>query len=79
MQILKILALVLGLAAVAFTAKVALTGTTGAGAPAATGTPGANAPVDPTQPKRQLDGVRARVGELEQELQKNADRADVER
>ena len=50
MQILKILALVLGLAAVA-----------------------------PSQPKRQLDAVRARAGELEQELQKNANRADAER
>ncbi|HYS81128.1 MAG TPA: hypothetical protein VEM76_10495, partial [Anaeromyxobacteraceae bacterium] len=68
MQILKILALVLGLAAVAFTAKVALTGTTGASDPAA-----------PSQPKRQLDAVRARAGELEQELQKSANRADAER
>jgi hypothetical protein len=67
-QILKIVALVLGLAAVAFTAKVALTGTFTRSE--ASG---------PTQPKRQLDDVRARAGELEREFQKGADRSDVER
>ncbi len=68
MQILKIVALVLGLAAVAFAAKVALDGT-------ATRSDASG----PTQPKRQLDDVRARAGELEREFQKGADRADVER
>ena len=68
MQILKIVVLVLALAAVAFAAKVALTGT------AAT-----DDPAGPTQPKRQLDDVRARSRELERELKNNADRADVER
>lgn len=68
MQILKILLLVLGLAAVAFTAKVALTGTVGSSDPAAA-----------TEPKRQLDNVRQRADALGKELQKGADRADVER
>jgi hypothetical protein len=67
-QIFKLVALVLALALVAFTAKVALTGTTSRDDPAG-----------PSQPKRQLDDVRARAGELGRELQKNVDRADVER
>jgi len=67
-NILKIALLVLGLAVVAFTAKVALTGTVGSTDPAAA-----------TQPKRQLDNVRQRAAELGNELQKGADRADVER
>ena len=65
---LKIVLLVLGLAVVAFTAKVALTGTVGSTDPGAA-----------TQPKRQLDNVRQRATELGNELQKGADRADVER
>lgn len=68
MNLLKIVLLVLGLAVVAFTAKVALTGTIGStDPPAATG------------PKRQFDNVRQRATELGNELQKAADRADVER
>jgi hypothetical protein len=68
MQLLKILVFVLALAAVAFTAKVALTGT--ASVETAAG---------PSEPKRQLDSVRGRASELERELQRNADRADVAR
>lgn len=68
MQILKIILLVLGLAVVAFTAKVALTGTVASSDPAGA-----------TGPRRQLDSVRQRAGELGNELQKGADRADLER
>ena len=57
----RILALVLGLAALAFAAKYMLTGTA------------AHDPAGPTQPKRQLDNVRTRAKELEREQQKNAD------
>ena len=57
----RILALVLGLAALAFAAKHMLTGTV------------AQDPAGPTQPKRQLDNVRARARQLEREQQKNAD------
>jgi len=57
----RLLALVLGLAALAFAAKTMLAGT-------ALGTP-----AGPTQPKRQLDDVRARARQLEREQQKNAD------
>jgi len=57
----RLLALVLGLAALAFAAKIMLTGTT------ATNSAG------PTQPKRQLDDVRARAKQLEREQQKSVD------
>ena len=58
----RILALVLGLAALAFAAKTMLSGT------AAGSSPG------PTQPKRQLDSVRVRAKQLEREQQRAADR-----
>jgi Ni/Co efflux regulator RcnB len=57
----RLLALVLGLAALAFAAKVMLAGTTAASS------------AGPTQPKRQLDNVRARAKQLEREQQKNVD------
>jgi hypothetical protein len=57
----RILALVLGLAALAFAAKHMLTGTA------------AHDPSAPTQPKRQLDNVRTRARQLEREQQKAAD------
>ena len=57
----RILALVLGLAALAFAAKHMLAGTA------------AHDPAGPTQPKRQLDNVRVRAKELERENQKNAE------
>jgi hypothetical protein len=57
----RLLALVLGLAALAFAAKVMLAGT-------AVGNP-----AGPSEPKRQLDNVRARTHQLEREQQKNAD------
>jgi len=57
----RLLALVLGLAALAFAAKVMLAGT-------AVGNPAA-----PTQPKRQLDDVRARAAQLGREQQRAAD------
>ncbi len=59
----RVLALVLGLAAVAFAVKYALDST------AASGRAGV------TEPRRQLDNVRTRAKELEQELQRGADRA----
>ncbi|MFL5312136.1 MAG: hypothetical protein ACJ79H_17015 [Myxococcales bacterium] len=57
----RLLAVVLGLAALAFAAKVMLAGTA------------AHDPAGPTQPKRQLDNVRARARQLEREQQNNAD------
>jgi hypothetical protein len=57
----RLLALVLGLAALAFAAKVMLART-------AVGNP-----AGPGQPKRQLDNVRTRAHQLEREQQKNAD------
>jgi hypothetical protein len=66
MSIAKLLVLVLGLAAVALAVKVALTSTLGNEASV-------------TEPMRQLDHTRARARELEHDLQKNADRADVAR
>jgi hypothetical protein len=54
----RILVLVLGLAAIAFTAKHMLAGTAG------------HDPAGATQPKRQLDDVRARARQLEREQQK---------
>jgi hypothetical protein len=57
----RLLALVLGLAALAFAAKTMLAGSAG------------HDPSGPTQPKRQLDDVRARARQLEREQQKAAD------
>jgi hypothetical protein len=57
----KLLVVVLGLAAVAFAAKYALTGTL------------TQDPAGATQPKRQLDTVRAKAKSLEAEQQKAAD------
>jgi len=57
----RIVVLVLGLAALAFAAKTVLTGTA------------LHTPAGPTQPKRQLDDVRARAKQLEREQQKNVD------
>lgn len=61
MKLGKLLVLLLGLAAVAFAAKYALTG----GAP----DPASGA----TQPKRQLDNVRSKSKELERLQQQQAD------
>ena len=55
------LVLIIGLAIVAFAVKTQLAGT-------AVGNPNG-----PSQPKRQLDNVRNRAGELEREQQKAAD------
>jgi hypothetical protein len=63
MSISKLLVLLLGLVAVAFAAKYALSGTLG------------RDPEGSTQPKRQLDNVRERSKELEGEMQKNANDA----
>ena len=57
----KLLVLIIGLAIVAFAVKTQLAGT-------AVGNPNG-----PSQPKRQLDNVRNRAGELEREQQKAAD------
>jgi hypothetical protein len=65
MTAVRILVLVLGLAAVAFAAKYALQGTASPDGAAV------------TQPARQLDNVRQQVRELEVEQQRAADRADV--
>ena len=65
MGMAKLLVLLLGLVVVALAVKVVLTPATDTGASV-------------TEPKRQLDSTRARARELEQTLQKNADRADVE-
>lgn len=63
MSLGKLLVLILGLAAVAFSVKLALSGTLG------------RDPAGATQPKRQLDNVRERSKELEVEMQKGADDA----
>jgi len=57
----RLLALVLGLAALALAAKVMLDGTA------------AGNPAGKTQPKRQLDDVRARASQLEREQQRAVD------
>ena len=57
----KIIVLLLGLAIVAYAAKVELSGTTG------------RDPAGPTQAKRQLDNVRVRAKELEKENQQHAE------
>jgi len=61
MSLGKILVLLLGLAAVAFAVRTALTGTAGRDTAAH------------SAPKRQLDNVRERAKELEREQQKAAD------
>jgi len=61
MSIGKLLVLLMGLAAVAFAAKFALTGTM------------TQNPAGATQPKRQLDDVRAKAKDLERQQQKAAD------
>jgi hypothetical protein len=57
----RILALILGLAAISFAAKYMLAGTMFGN------------PASPTEPKRQLDNVRIRAKQLEREQQKSAD------
>jgi len=66
MGFVKILVLVLGLAAVSFAVKFALSGTVGTD------------PASVSEPKRQLDNVRASAKEIELEQQRSADRADVD-
>ncbi|HET7786579.1 MAG TPA: hypothetical protein VFL36_11465 [Myxococcales bacterium] len=61
MNLAKILAVVLGLAAAAFAVRTALTGTTGSDRAAH------------SAPRRQLDSVRERARTLEREQQKAAD------
>ncbi len=61
MSLGKILVLLLGLAAIAFAVRTALTGTIGRDTAAH------------SAPKRQLDNVRERAKELEREQQKAAD------
>ena len=63
----RVLVLVLGLVAVAVAVKFALSPSAGAD------------PSSMTEPARQLDNVRARARELEGDLQKSADRADLAR
>jgi hypothetical protein len=67
MTIVRLLLLVGALAAVAFAAKVALTG----------GTSQPEAAV--SAPRHQLDDVREKARQLEADQQRSADRADVER
>jgi len=62
MSLTKLLVLLMGLVAVAFAAKYALTGTMGDTDPA-----------KESRPKRQLDNVRARAKELEREQQQQAE------
>lgn len=57
----RLLAVVLGLAALGFAAKMMLAGTS------------ADSSAGPTQPKRQLDNVRSRARQLERDQQKNVD------
>jgi hypothetical protein len=64
MSTMRILLLVLALAAVGFAARYALTGSS-------LGDGGGHSP-----PARQLDGVRDRAKELEGELQRAADKVD---
>ena len=61
MRLGNLLVLILGLAAVAFAVKFALTGGTGA------------SPAGASQPKRQLDNVRSKSRELERMQQQQAD------
>ncbi len=61
MSIGKLLVLILGLAAVAFAAKFALTGTM------------TQDPAGASRPKRQLDDVRVKAKDLERQQQKAAD------
>ena len=61
MSISKLLVLLMGLVAVAFAAKYALSGTLG------------KDPAGSTQPKRQLDSVREKSKDLEKEMQKGAE------
>ncbi len=61
MSLGKLLVLVLGLAAVAFTVKVALTGTIGRDTSAH------------SAPRRQLDNVREKAKDLERQTQNAAD------
>ena len=61
MKAVGILVLLMGLVAIAFAAKYALTGTLG------------RDPAGSTQPKRQLDNVREKSKDLEQQMQQNVD------
>jgi hypothetical protein len=61
MSIGKLLVLVLGLAAIAFAAKFALTGTM------------TQDPAGASRPKRQLDDVRVKAKDLEKQQQKAID------
>ncbi len=61
MSIGKLLVLILGLAAIAFAAKFALTGTM------------TQDPAGASRPKRQLDDVRAKANDLEKQQQKAVD------
>ncbi len=73
----RILALLIGLAALCFAAKYALTGA-GGPHPASQIESGVK-PVDPngehTRPRQELDNVRDRSHQLEKEMQKSADDA----
>lgn len=62
----RLVALVLGLAVVAWVAKTVLEGRYAAGAGSAQG---------PSEPKRQLDQVREKTKAIEEQLQRNADGA----
>jgi hypothetical protein len=61
MSIGRLLVLILGLAAIAFAAKFALTGTM------------TQDPAGASRPKRQLDDVRAKAKDLEKQQQKAID------
>jgi hypothetical protein len=61
MKLANLIVLILGLVVVAFAVKFALQGTL------------RSDPAGVSQPKRQLDNVRSRAKELEQEQQKKAD------
>ncbi len=69
MSAMRILLLVLALAAVAFVAKFALTGAASAGRDASAG-------AERSAPARQLDNVRGKAKDIEGEMQKSLERAD---
>jgi hypothetical protein len=64
----RLVALVLGLAVVAWVAKTVLEGRSAAGA-------GASGSGGPSEPKRQLDQVKEKTKAIEEQLQRNADGA----
>jgi hypothetical protein len=75
----RIIALLLGLVAIAFAVKMSLTGTSGPGSvvppEVESGVKAVQANGEHTRPRQQLDNVRDRTHELEKEMQKKVDEA----